>query len=150
MGGWTVRVMWSLHFGFGCSLKENLMCCQHMLCYSVWILTELAPWQPSLNGRQQRIMETSKSEFMAGIMYRAYCLRPLWCLTPFYLFNFDFDCQSVLLVLKAPQRTAQKDQRDKTKVTKRSLVQVWKVFYSFKMALHGGHLQMCQNMCIMD
>lgn len=57
-----------------------------MLCYSVWILTELAPWQPRLNGGQQRIMETSKSEFMAGIMYRAYCLRPLWCLTPFYLF----------------------------------------------------------------
>lgn len=57
-----------------------------MLCYSVWILTELAPWQPRLNGGQQRIMETSKSEFMAGIMYRTYCLRPLWCLTPFYLF----------------------------------------------------------------
>lgn len=61
-----------------------------MLCYSVWILTELAPWQPSLNGRQQRIMETSKSEFMAGIMYRASCLRPLWCLTPFLFIFFLF------------------------------------------------------------
>lgn len=57
-------------------------------------------------------------------MYLAYCFKPLWCLTPFYLFIFDFGYQSVLLVLKVSQRTAQKDQRDKTKVTKRSLVQV--------------------------
>lgn len=76
MGGWTVRLMWSLHFGFGCSLLKILTCCQHMLRYSVWILTKLPLWRPSLNRSQQRIIETSnevggnadtpKSEFTAG------------------------------------------------------------------------------------
>lgn len=84
MGGWTVRLMRSLHFGFGCSLIQILTCCQHMLCYSVWILTKLPLCRPSLNRSQQRIMETSnevsgnadtpKSEFTAG----TYSLWVVW------------------------------------------------------------------------
>lgn len=60
MGGRTVRLMRSLHFGFGFSLIKILTCCQHMLRYSVWILTKLPLCRPSLNGSQQRIIETSK------------------------------------------------------------------------------------------
>lgn len=59
MGGRTVRLMRSLHFGFGFSLIKILTCCQHMLRYSVWILTKLPLCRPSLNGSQQRIIETS-------------------------------------------------------------------------------------------
>lgn len=76
MGRWTVRLMRSPHFGFGCSLIKILTCCQHMLRYSVWILTKLPLCSPSLSRSQQRIIETSSevggnadspnSEFTAG------------------------------------------------------------------------------------
>lgn len=92
MGGWTVRLMWSLHFGFGCSLIKILTCCQHMLRYSVWILTKPPLCRPSLNRSQQRIIDVKwsrrKCRHSEIRIYSWYCTPSLWPVWLVFIYSY--------------------------------------------------------------
>lgn len=133
MGGWTVRLMRSLHFGFGYSLIKILTCCQHMLCYSVWILTKLPLWRPSLNRSQQRIIEmsnevggntdTPKSEFTAGTAPTAPELFDLFLFIHIWFWPLEWSVDIEVACGTGPNNGG-----SKTKATRRSLWCMWKAF----------------------